>query len=144
MRYWSLILSLVIALGLSFVGPSLATVVPCYSTLDSAPVTGVEKGQQVFARPVTLTLAVGTNYDTANPKVLMIFDTASAPTTGAVPRYQLTLLPAVSANQPSQLSLSIPLDGVSFNSGLYVGCSSTGKTFTLDATANCFFNVCTH
>ncbi|MBV8452098.1 MAG: hypothetical protein JOZ29_07460 [Deltaproteobacteria bacterium] len=109
---------------------------PTVSWYETPTASGTENGNTFGGGPAVLFSMGCYNYDTANPKVVMIFDAAALPANGTVPtRGMISLPPATSANQPSFNSLGIAQGGVGFTHGITFVASTSGKTLMADTTS---------
>jgi len=109
---------------------------PTVSWYETPTANGTENSNTFGGGPSVLFSMGCYNYDTANPKMVMIFDVAAMPVNGTVAtRGMIPLPPAVSANQPSFNSLTIAQGGAHFNNGITFAASTTGKTLTADTTS---------
>jgi hypothetical protein len=117
-----------------------SAVLPTISWYETSTAGGTENSN-TFATPVTggasiLYSIACYNYDTSNPKVVMLFDAASVPANGTVAtRGMIPLAAATSANQPSYNSLGIAQGGLPFRKAVTFAASTTGKTLTVDTTS---------
>jgi hypothetical protein len=120
--------------------PAVAIALPTVSWYETSTAGGAENSNTFGTPPnggkTTLYAIACYNYDTSNPKVVMLFDAASVPTNGSVAtRGMIPLAAAASANQPSYNALVIAEGGLTFVNGITFAASTTGKTLTIDTTS---------
>lgn len=109
---------------------------PTVNWYETSTAGGTENSN-TFGVANTILYSMGCyNYDTTNPKVIMIFDAASVPVNGTVAtRGMIVLSAATSANQPSSNSLLIAQGGLIYRTQVTFAASTTGKTLTVDTTS---------
>jgi hypothetical protein len=133
----TIVLFLVVATGFCLSLPAFA--LPTVNWYETSTSGGTENSN-TFGIPqtggkTTLYAMACFNYDTSNPKVVMLFDAASVPSNGAVATRGMMPIPAAtSANQPGFTSMTIAEGGMTFSSGITFAASTTGKTLTIDTT----------
>ncbi len=93
-----------------------------YGTSLVGDVTGLSK-----LADLSLVLS---NFETSGIYYFQVFDTASTPSSGATPLFELPVAPASTADRPSQYSLSVELRGLKFSAGMTFGISSARGSYT--------------
>ena len=84
---------------------------------------GTENSGVVKTVPSVMVSAWFMNYDAANAKIAMAFDSATLPANGAIPRLAVSIPAHNATGQPGQASFTLPLGGVSFVNGIVWACS---------------------
>jgi hypothetical protein len=124
-------------LGLAlFAGPAHAqTTAPTVNWYETSTAGGTENSATIHIGRTLLYSMACFNYDTSNPKVVMLFDAASVPANSTVATMgEIPLSAAPGSAQPSQNSITIAQGGLPFWTGLTFAVSTTGKTLTVDTT----------
>jgi hypothetical protein len=88
-------------------------------------------------------LGAAVSYNTSAAEVAMCFDASSLPANATIPMAVCPLGTASSTAAPATCSFSLPMGGAILQNGLVCGCSTTGKTLTIDTTSggNCAFYI---
>ena len=113
-----------------------APITPYHTTA----VAGYEAAHQVKSSSGQFYAINGTMNNTTNPRWIMVFDSASAPSASAVPLIQIAVVQAVAGQGDTNFGFT-PNRPYTLANGLYVASSSTGGTYTASGTADCFYIV---
>jgi hypothetical protein len=139
--------SLIVLLAMA-ASPRAATAAGTMNFYSTSAASGTENfavisnaGTVPIPQPVRLIAACSYNFAAA--EVVMVFDANALPANGTAPKMEFSLPTAGGANAPSCGSLALPAGGVSFDKGVVIAASTSGKTLTVDTASagNTFFEV---